>query len=77
MKYSDKQNPFLIQDFCEIFVTEGSHDSLASAVTRLKTVRSDIQFKRPSPTKSPDVTGAHPAPYSMGIKGRGPSLGVK
>jgi len=41
----------------------------------------DIQFpaeaKRPSPQKSPDVTGAHLAPYSMGNEGRGPSLQVK
>jgi hypothetical protein len=53
----------------------------ASAVTRLKTGRSDVQFpaevKRHSHAKSPDVTGAHPAPYSMGAEGRGPSLGVK
>jgi hypothetical protein len=77
MKYSDKQNQFLIQDFCKIFVIEGSHESLASAVTR----RSDVQFpaevKCPSLPKSADVTGAHPASYSMGNEGRGPSLGVK
>jgi len=75
MKYSDKQNEFLIQDFCKIFVMEGSHDSLASTVTRLKTGRSDVQFpagvKCPFPPKSPDVTGVHPVPYSMSTEGRG------
>jgi len=81
MKYSDKQNEFLIHGFCKIFVMEGSHDSLASTVTRLKTGRSDVQFpaevKRPSPPKSPDVTGAHPAPYQWVIRGEGPFPGGK
>jgi hypothetical protein len=81
MKYSDKQNQFLIQDFCKIFVMEGSHNSLASTVTRPKTGRSDVQFpaevKRLSPPKSPDVTGAHSASYSMRNDGKGAFPGGK
>jgi hypothetical protein len=76
MKYSDKQYQFLVQDFCKIFFIEGSHDSLASAVTMLQTGRSDVQFpaeaKRPSPSKSPDVTEPTQPP-----EGKGPSLAVK
>ena len=70
MKYSDKQNQFLIQDFCKIFITEGSHDSLASAVTRLKTGWSDIQFpaeaQGPSPPKKSRCDWSPPSPLFNG-----------